>query len=97
MTMLELRDVAFPPSPPAKPARIISLHDRRKPATRPYDDLRQLTVVVWARTKLIERRLAGQGWIDPQLRAGLADIDAAVTAIGARLDALEDALPRRAA
>jgi hypothetical protein len=99
-------DAAIAPSPPAKgapaapvgkPARIVVLDDRRKPTTHPCDDLRQLAVVVWARTQLVERLLAAQGPADPRLLAGLADIDAAVAAIGARLDALEDALPRRAA
>jgi hypothetical protein len=97
MRLLEHGDTAIPPSPPAVPARIISLPDRRTPTKHPYDDLRELTVVVWARAKLIERRLDGHSPIDPLLLSGLADIETAVTAIGLRLDALEDALPRRAA
>jgi hypothetical protein len=97
MKLLEAGDVALPPSPPTEPVRLVSLRGRRPPSVRPYDDLRELTVVVWARTKLIERRLDGRGPVDPNLRASLADIEAAVAAIGVRLDALEDALPRRAA
>jgi hypothetical protein len=97
MKLLAHADSALPPSPPTEPDRIISLLDRRPPATRPYDDLRELTVVVWARAKLIGRRLDGQSTLDPQLLAGLADIETAVTEIGVRLDALEDALARHAA
>ena len=97
MRLLEHRDSAIPPSPPVEPDRIISLLDRRPPATGPYDDLRELTVVVWARAKLIERRLDRQSSVDPHLLAGLADIETAVTKIGVRLDALEDALTRHAA
>ena len=97
MKLLALGYTDIPPSPPAEPDRIVSLHDRRAATTDPYDDLRQLTVVVWARAKLIERRLDGQGPADPLLLAGLADIETAVAAIGVRLDALEDGLPRRAA
>jgi hypothetical protein len=97
MKLLEHRDATVPPAPSSEPDRIVSLADRRKPAMGPYDELRELTVVVWARTKLIEHRLAGQGRVDPRLLAGLDDIDAAVAAISARLDALEDAPPRRAA
>jgi hypothetical protein len=77
-------------------ARIVDLaevRDRREPIALPCDDLRQWTVVIWARTKLIERELAAGGAVDPRLLAGLADINAAVAAIGARLDALEDARP----
>jgi hypothetical protein len=97
MRLIEFGNAAIPPSPPAEPARIVSLHDWRRPTTHPYDELRELTVVVWAQTKLIERRLSGREPIDPRLQAGLADIESAVAAIGVRLDALEDALPRHAA
>jgi hypothetical protein len=97
MRLLTLEDTAILPSSPAEPDRIVSLHDRRAVTTDPYDDLRQLTVVVWARAKLIERRLDHQGPVDPLLLAGLVDIETAVAAIGVRLDALEDELPRRAA
>jgi hypothetical protein len=105
MKPLECGDAARAPSPPdtatplpvRKPAPIVALRDRREPKLRPYDDLRQLAVVVWARTKLVERLLAARGPVDPRLLAGLADIEAAVAAIGARLDAVEDALPQRAA
>jgi hypothetical protein len=96
MRSIEFGDVAAPPAPPPRAGPIVSLSDRRPPAT-PYDDLRQLTVVVWARTKLIERRLGGRDSVDPNLLTSLADIEAAVAAIGDRLDALEDALPRQAA
>jgi hypothetical protein len=78
-------------------ARIVDLRERREVTVLPCDDLRQLTVVVWARTKLLERLLAAQGASDPRLLAGLAEIDEAVTALGARIDALEDGLTRRAA
>jgi hypothetical protein len=56
-----------------------------------------LTVVVWARAQLVERLLVAQGVDDLRLLAGLADIDAAVAALGSGLDALEDSLPSRAA
>jgi hypothetical protein len=106
MELLELRDAALtspppaagaPVSPASKPAPIIDLRDHRGPTTFPLDDLRQLTVVVWARTQLIGRLLAAQGLDDARLRAGLGDIDDAVAAIGSSLDAFEDALPRRTA
>jgi hypothetical protein len=101
MGSFELSEPASARSPGSgTPARIVDLaaaRDRREPISLPYDDLRQWAVVVWARTKLIERLLAAGGPVDDRLLAGLADIDAAVAAIGARLDALEDALPRRAA
>lgn len=100
MTMSERTNRGGNPVPPplaGKPARIVQLCDRRRPTTFPLDELRELTVVVWARTQLIGRQLAARGLDDPRLGAGLADIDAAVAAIGSRLDALEDALPRRAA
>ncbi len=61
------------------------------------DDVRQLAVVVWARTKLLERLLAAEVTTDGRVLAGLAEIDAAIAAICERLDRLEDALPRRAA
>lgn len=100
MKQLTLIDTDFAPSPPAGThgltGRIVILHDRRAPRTFPLDDLRQLTVIVWARTQLVGRLLAAQGLDDPRLFAGLADIDAAVSAIGTRLDTLEDALARRA-
>jgi hypothetical protein len=86
-----------PASPVGEPVRVIALQGRRKATVRPYDDLRELAVVVWARTKLIARLLAARGSVDPRLIAGLADIDAAAIAVSARLDTLEDALPRRAA
>jgi hypothetical protein len=76
---------------------LAAARDRRAPVASPYDDLRQWAVVIWARTKLIERQLTVGGTVDARLLAGLAEIDAAVAAIGARLDALDDALPRRAA
>lgn len=78
MESLKYGDATIAPFPPARgapaspvgePVRVIALCDRRNPTTLPYDDLRQLAVMVWARTKLVERLL----------------------------DALEDALPRRAA
>jgi hypothetical protein len=81
-------------------ARIVDLaavRSDRAPIAAPCDDVRQWAVVIWARTKMIERRLAAGESADPRLLAGLAEIEAAVAAIGARLDALEDALPRRAA
>ena len=61
------------------------------------DDVRQLAVVVWARTKFIERLVVAEGTVDARVLAGLAEIDAAITAIGERLDRLEDALAKRAA
>lgn len=89
-------------APPASPAGATAssvasreLGDHGKPTPRPCDDLRQWTVVVWARTRLIERLVAAQGSIDPRLRAAVAAIDDAVAAIGMGLDALEDALPRQ--
>lgn len=85
MKPFEVGDVALPPSPPAGPVRLVSLRDGRPPTTRPYDDLREITVAVWARTKLIECHLDGRGPVDPNLRASLADIEAAGAAIGARL------------
>ena len=97
MKLLQPADTAIPPSPPTEPDRIVSLQDRRPSPATPYDDLRQLTVVVWARAKLIERRLDRQGPVDPLLRSGLADIETAIAAIGVRIDALEDEPPRRAA
>jgi hypothetical protein len=78
-------------------SRIVDLRERRDVTVLPCDDLRQLTVVVWARTKLLERLLAAQGAGDPRLLAGLAEIDEAVAALGARIDALEDGMSRRAA
>jgi hypothetical protein len=90
---------ASPAAPPASaPARIVALRelpDHGTPTTRPCDDLRQWTVVVWARTKLIERLIAAEGSVDPRLRAAVAAIEAAVAAIGAGLDALEDAKLRQ--
>lgn len=76
---------------------VVVLRDCREARPLGCDDLRQWTVVIWARTKLLERQLAAHGSDDPRLLAGLADIDAAVAAIGTRLDDLEDALARRAA
>ncbi len=61
------------------------------------DDVRQLAVVVWARTKLLERLLADQVDVDSRVLAGLAEIGAAITAISERLDELEDVLPGQAA
>ncbi|MEA2586260.1 MAG: hypothetical protein QOF33_4345 [Thermomicrobiales bacterium] len=61
------------------------------------DGVRQLAVVVWARTKLLERLLVDQVAVDSRVLAGLAEIGAAITAISERLDALEDSLPRQAA
>jgi hypothetical protein len=81
-------------------ARIVDLaevRDRREPISLPYDDLRQWAVVIWARTKLIEHLLVVGGSVDARVRTGLAGIDAAVAAIGARLDELEDDVSRRAA
>jgi hypothetical protein len=102
LTLLDAAIDSFPPAATPKPAtrspaRIISLHDRRAPATHPLDSLRELTVVVWARAQLVERLLVAQGVDDLRLLAGLADIDAAVAALGSGLDALEDSLPSRAA
>ena len=97
MRLLALEDTFIPPSSLDEPDRIVSLQHRRAASTDPYDDLRQLTVVVWARAKLMERRLDEHGPADPLLLAGLADIETAVTAIGVRIDALEAELPRRAA
>ena len=62
-----------------------------------YDDVRQLAVVVWARTKLLQQVLGGDPATDPRVLSGLAEIDAAIAAIGARLDAIEDALAGTAA
>jgi hypothetical protein len=86
-----------PAGAPETPVSIVALRDRREPAPFPFDDLRQLIVIVWARNQLIERLLAAQGFDDPRLFAGLADIDAAVTALGIQIDSLEETLPFRAA
>jgi hypothetical protein len=66
-------------------------------ATPTFDDVRQVAVVVWARTKFIERVLAADVSTDARVLTGLAEIDAAIAAIGERLDRLEDSLLRRAA
>ena len=60
---------------------------------RVCDGVRQLAVVVWARTKLLERTLADQEPAGSPLLACLARIDAAIAVTCERLDALEDVLP----
>jgi hypothetical protein len=104
--LLGLEAAASAQSPPAEGAtvppagelwRIAAVRDRREAMPLPCDDLRQWAVVIWARTKLLERLLAAQGSVDPRLLAGLSDVTAAVAAIGVHLDALEDILARRAA
>src|SRR5688500_16306644 len=82
--------------------RLVPMTDRPKAAhivpagweLEPYDDVRQLAVVVWARTKMLQQVLGGNPEMDPRVLTGLADIDGAIAEIGARLDALEDALSR---
>jgi hypothetical protein len=59
------------------------------------DGVRQLAVVVWARTKLLQRTLADQAPAGSPLLACLARIDAAIAVMTERLDALEDLLPKR--
>jgi hypothetical protein len=61
------------------------------------DEVRQLAVVVWARTKLLERTLADREDADPRLLACLARIDAAIATMSDPLDVLEDLLERQAA
>jgi hypothetical protein len=61
------------------------------------DGVRQLAVVVWARTKLLERTLVDHEVADPRLLACLARIDAAIAVMSERLDALEDVLEQQAA
>jgi hypothetical protein len=60
------------------------------------DGVRQLAVVVWARTKLLQRTLADQAPAGSPLLACLARIDATIAVMTERLDALEDLLPRPA-
>jgi len=59
------------------------------------DGVRQLAVVVWARTKLLQRTLADQAPAGSPLLTCLARIDAAIAVMTERLDALEDLLPKR--
>jgi hypothetical protein len=61
------------------------------------DGVRQLAVVVWARTKLLERTLVDHEVADARLLASLARIDAAIAVMSERLDALEDVLEQQAA
>jgi hypothetical protein len=77
---------------PARPQTI-----QLSPAKQPCDDVRQLVVVVWARTKLLERQLTSQVGGDSPVLTGLTEIGAAIAGITARLDELEDALARQAA
>ena len=56
------------------------------------DGVRQLAVVVWARTKLLQRTLADYSASDARLVACLARIDAAIAGMSERLDALEETL-----
>lgn len=99
MERLTLADTNAAPSllgeAPGVPTRIVGVSDRT-PTPFPLDDLRELAVVVWARIHLVERLLGASCLQDPRLRAGLAEIDAALTAIGVRLDALEDTIPTAA-
>jgi hypothetical protein len=97
MPLVEAQELARP--------RIVVRNDRPAP-TEPVwqsssplvcDGVRQLAVVVWARTKLLERILAGQVGVDTSLLSGLAKIDAAIVALSEPLDALEDTLLDQAA
>jgi hypothetical protein len=78
------------PSIPRIEARLTPLDLSGIDATTTFDDVRQLAVVVWARTKLIDRLLTAEVAPDPRILAGLAEIEAAVAGISERLDLLED-------
>jgi hypothetical protein len=56
-----------------------------------YDDVRQLAVVIWARTKYIERLLADLT-TDKRILGGLAQIDVTIATLCEHLDRLEDAV-----
>jgi hypothetical protein len=97
LPLLDVREVARPETPVYED-RPVSTEVGWKPVpVLACDGVRQLAVVVWARTKLLERTLADHEVADARLLACLARIDAAIAVMSDHLDALEDVLEQQAA
>jgi hypothetical protein len=97
LPLYEVREIARP-QPVVNEDRPVSTGAAWKPVpVLACDGVRQLAVVVWARTKLLERTLADHEGADARLLASLARIDAAIAVMSEQLDALEDVLEKQAA